>query len=131
VGSKPLSLLDCDLPIQTAGPSSSRRERARHMKQKPFMSSTIAPKGALSGAAVKPWMRPSVHRPYRPDVLRGFGLTSKDIDIFNPYDGFTLFFHIILKVSIGMVSSGGGARFLCRNISVEARIPLFQRRQLR
>jgi hypothetical protein len=55
----------------------------------------------------------------------GSGLTAKDIDIFNPYDGFTLFFQYFLEgFQWRGVKRGEAHDFYAGDISVEGPNPL-------
>ncbi len=97
--SKPMSLHDCDRPIQTAGAYLfTTAERARDMKQRPVY---------ILGHSSQRWTNRSSIQTLdeieaSTDLMarktyEASGLTAKDIDVFNPYDGYALFTQYYLE----------------------------------
>jgi hypothetical protein len=124
---KPMSLLDCDLPIQTAGAFlMTTADRARYMKQKPvYILNHCSQRGVVRSS----FETLDETEAFTDHIARmcneGSGLLAKDIDIFNPYDGFTLFFQYFLE-GFGWhgVKRGEAHDFYAGNISVEGPHPL-------
>jgi hypothetical protein len=96
---KPMNIYDCDLPIQTAGAFLfTTAERAKDMKQKPvYILNHVTQRGVVRSTcetlAETEEFTDSIAR----KVYEGSGLTAAEIDIMNPYDGFTLFTQYFLE----------------------------------
>ena len=123
---KPMNIFDCDLPIQVAvSYLFTTPERARNMKQKPVY--------ILNHASNRPRTRSSTEtleeieasqRSLARKLYEGSGLTAKDIDVFNPYDGFTLFSQYYLEgLQWRGVKRGEAHDFYASDISVEGPNP--------
>jgi acetyl-CoA acetyltransferase len=124
---KPMSLLDCDLPIQTAGAFLfTAAERARHMKQKPvYILNHCSQRGVVRSSCETLDETEAFTDHIARMCYEGSGLSAKDIDIFNPYDGFTLFFQYFLEgFQWHGVKRGEAHDFYAENISVEGPHPL-------
>jgi len=90
---EPLNLYDNDLPVNASGCYLlTTAERAKHMKQPPVYIWNHAEHLATLRSMVQTldeaqeWCDASARK-----TLEGAGLSIGDIDIFNPYDGYTLF----------------------------------------
>jgi acetyl-CoA acetyltransferase len=124
---KPMSLLDCDMPIQTAGAFLiTTAERARHMKQKPvYILNHCSQRGVVRSSCETLEETEEFTDHIARMCYEGSGLSSKDIDIFNPYDGFTLFFQYFLEgFQWRGVKRGEAHDFYAGDISVEGPNPL-------
>lgn len=124
---KPLNLYDADLPIQTAvAYLFTTPERARDMKQKPVY--------ILNHCTSKPKIRSSYRTLEETEawtdkmarqVYEGSGLTPSELDIFNAYDGFTLFHQYYLEgLQWHGVKRGEAHDFFTGDIRVEGPHPL-------
>ena len=124
--SKPMSLNDCDRPIQSAGAYLyTTAERARSMKQKPVY---------ILGHASQRWTnRSSVQTLDEIELstdaaarktLEAAGLSAAQVDVFNPYDGYTLFTQYFLE-AFGWhgVKRGEAHDFYAGDISVHGPHP--------
>ena len=90
---KPMNINDCDMPIQAAAAYiMTTAERAKDMNQKPVY--------VLNHSSNIPKVRSMVQTLDETEAsaasiakkaLEGAGITSSELDVFNPYDGFTLF----------------------------------------
>jgi hypothetical protein len=96
---EPLVIHDCDRPVNTcAAFVFTTAERAKHLRQKPIyvlnhaqnagrgrssMATLDEHQAAVASLARKMW--------------EGSGLTAKDVDIFNPYDGYLTFTQTFLE----------------------------------
>lgn len=90
---KPFNLYDCDIPVHTAGCFLvTTAERARHLKQRPayILSHSSGSRIARSLEVTLREYEESAVRVAR-IALEGAGLTSKDIDVANLYDGYAPF----------------------------------------
>ncbi len=124
---KPMSLLDCDMPIQTAGAFLiTTAERARHMKQKPiYILNHCSQRGVVRSSCETLDETEEFTDHIARMCYEGSGLSAKDIDIFNPYDGFTLFFQYFLEgFQWRGVKRGEAHDFYAGDISVEGPNPL-------
>jgi acetyl-CoA acetyltransferase len=90
---EPLCLYDADLPVNSAGCYLlTTAERAKDMKQKPVYIWNHAEHLAQHRSMVQTldeaqdWCEQSAKK-----TLEGAGLSIADIDVFNPYDGYTQF----------------------------------------
>lgn len=124
---KPLSLFDCDLPIQTAGAFLlTTAERARHMKQKPvYILNHCTQRGVVRSSCETLEETEAFSDSIARKVYEGSGLTPSELDVFNPYDGFTLFFQYYLEaMQWHGVKRGEAHDFYAGDISVEGPHPL-------
>ncbi len=123
---KPMNIYDCDLPIQVSvAYLFTTPERAKNMRQKPVY--------ILNHASNRPKSRgvtetldeiEASQRSLARKVYEGSGITAKDIDVFNPYDGFCLFSQYYLE-GFGWrgVSRGEAHDFYATDISVKGPNP--------
>ena len=96
---KPMNLYDADMPIQVSfAYVFTTADRAKDMKQPPVY--------ILNHASNVPNVRSNVQTLDEVEastdaiarkVFNGSGITASDIDVFNPYDGFTLFTQYYLE----------------------------------
>ena len=123
---EPLNLYDNDLPVNaSACYVLTTAERAKDMKQMPVYIWNHAEHLATMRSSVQTldeaeeWCAASARK-----TLEGAGLSITDIDIFNPYDGFTLFAHHWLE-AFGWhgVNKGESLEFYKGDISVEGPHP--------
>jgi acetyl-CoA acetyltransferase len=124
---KPMNLFDCDMPIQTAGAFlMTTGERARHMKQKPvYILNHCSQRGVVRSMVETLDETEEFTDHIARMCFEGSGLTAKEIDIFNPYDGFTLFFQYFLEgFHWHDVKRGEAHDFYAGDISVEGPHPL-------
>jgi len=96
---KPLRIWDCDRPVNAVTAFLfTTAERAKDMKQKPVyvLNHTQGSNGATSTQAtideVEDWGAQAARK-----VYQGSGMTWKDIDIFNPYDGYSTMTQFFLE----------------------------------
>ncbi|MBM2826854.1 MAG: hypothetical protein HW403_918 [Dehalococcoidia bacterium] len=124
---KPLNIWDADLPIQTAVAFLfTTAERARDMKQPPvYVLNHVQQRGVVRSMVetldeTEAWTDSIAKKCYE-----GSGLTPADLDIFNPYDGYTLFFQYYLE-GFGWhgVKRGEAHDFYAGDIRVEGPHPL-------
>jgi len=123
----PLRIWDCDRPLQVVTAYIfTTAERARDMKQKPVYvlnHNEGAGLGARSSQMSLEDVERSVARAARM-VYEGSGLSSKDVDIFNPYDGFATFIpHIVEAFQWHGVKWGDAHAFFNDDIRVEGPHP--------
>jgi acetyl-CoA acetyltransferase len=123
---KPMSINDCDLPIQTASAFLfTTADRARDMKQKPVYILNHASQRAQVRSSVETLdeteaFTDSIAR----KVYEGSGLTARELDICNPYDGFTLFTQYYLEgLQWHGVKRGEAHDFYAGDISVKGPHP--------
>lgn len=123
---EPLNLYDNDLPVNAAGCYVlTTAERARDMRQPPVYIWNHAEHLATLRSTVQTldeaqaWCEATAQK-----TLEGAGLSIDDIDIFNPYDGYTLFAHTWLE-AFGWhgVKKGEALAFYRGDISVEGPHP--------
>ena len=123
---KPLCLFDADRPVQTAAAYVfATADRAKDMKQTPVY--------ILNHSSHRPRSRSSVQSleeiEASTDMMaqlsyEGSGLTPRDIDVFNPYDGYTLFTQYYLEAyQWHGVKRGEAHDFYAGNITVEGPHP--------
>ncbi len=123
---KPMSLFDADMPVQGATCYViTSAERARDMAQPPIY--------ILNHAQAQHRVRSSVETIEETEawtdrmarmIFEGSGLGPADIDIFNPYDGFTLFSQYWLEAfQWHGVKRGEAHDFYAGDISVEGPHP--------
>ena len=123
---KPLSIFDCDRPVQTAACYlMTTAERAKDMQQKPvyvldYTTSDFHPRSSLETLdETEAWTDTMAKR-----VWSGSGLKAADIDVFNPYDGFALFTQYYLEAfQWHGVKRGEAHDFYSEDIRVEGPHP--------
>jgi len=123
---KPMNLFDNDMPLQVSvAYLFTTPERAKDMKQKPVY--------ILNHATNRPTYRSTTYtlddiEPAQEVLARklyeGSGITASELDVFNPYDGFTLFTQWYLE-GLGWhgVKKGEAHDFYNGDISVEGPHP--------
>ncbi len=124
---KPMSLLDCDLPNQTAVAFLfTTAERARHMKQKPvYILNHCSQRGKVRSSCETLEETEEFTDSIARKVYEGSGLTPSEVDVFNPYDGFILFFQYYLEgFQWHGVKRGEAHDFYAGDIRVEGPHPL-------
>jgi len=96
---KPMAINDCDLPIQTAGAFLfTTAERAREMKKKPvYVLNHVTQRGVVRSTCETLDETEEFSASIARKCFEGSGLSSSEVDIFNPYDGFTLFTQYFLE----------------------------------
>ena len=124
---KPLSLMDCDRPVHAAACYLvTTAERARDAKQKPVYVLSHSEDGPHTPRSTLETLEETeawTDRMAR-KVWRGSGLSPKDIDVFNPYDGFALFTQYFLEaLQWHGVKRGEAHDFYAGDISVEGSHP--------
>jgi acetyl-CoA acetyltransferase len=123
---KPMSLFDADLPVQAATCYLiTNAERARDMRQPPVY--------ILNHAQAQHRVRSMVETMEETEawtdrmarmIFEGSGLGPGDVDVFNPYDGFTLFTQYWLEAfQWHGVKRGEAHDFYAGDISVEGPHP--------
>ncbi len=123
---KPMSIFDADRPVQAATCYLfTSAERAQDMRQKPVY--------VLNHAQANHRVRSSIETIEETQqwtarmarmIYEGSGLTPADIDVFNPYDGFTLFTQYWLEAfQWHGVKEGEALQFYQGDISVEGPHP--------
>ncbi len=124
--SKPLSIYDCDLPIQTAiCYLFTTAERAKDMKQPPVYmlnhaSDSLRPRSSAHTLDEVEATTDSLAR----KLYTGSGLTPSEVDVYNPYDGFTLFTQYYLEaMNWHGVKRGEAHDFYAGDISVHGPHP--------
>jgi len=122
----PLNIWDADLPIQTAvAYLFTTPERAKDMKQKPvYVLNHVMQRGTPRSYVETLEESEAFTDSIAKKVLEGSGLTPSDIDVYNPYDGYTLFTQFYLE---GMqwhgVKRGEAHDFYAGDITVEGPHP--------
>ena len=124
---EPICMHDCDMPIQAvAAYVVTTAERAKDMKQKPvyFLAHATQTGPVRSSAQTLDEVEKSCDSVAR-KLYEGSGLNASDIDIFNPYDGFTAFTQYYLE-GFGWhgVKRGEAHDFYAGDITVEGPHPL-------
>jgi acetyl-CoA acetyltransferase len=122
----PMNIYDNDLPVNAAGCYLlTTSERAKDMKQKPIYIWNHAEHLATARSMVQTldeaetWCDATAKK-----TLDGAGLSIKDIDVFNPYDGYTLFAqHWLEAFQWHGVKKGEALQFYKGDISVEGPHP--------
>ena len=96
---KPLNIWDADLPIQTAVAFLfTTAERAKDMKQKPvYVLNHVAQRGITRSYVETLDETEAFTDSIAKKVLEGSGLAASEVDIYNPYDGYTLFTQYYLE----------------------------------
>ena len=125
---EPLSLFDCDRPVQTAACYIvTTAERAKDMKQQPVYvldhtESEFTPRSLTQTLdEAEEWTDIIAKKAYA-----GSGLSADDIDVFNPYDGFALFTQYELEAFQWRgVKRGDAHDFYAGDISVEGPNPFY------
>jgi acetyl-CoA acetyltransferase len=123
---RPLRLWDCDRPVNAAGAYLfTTSERAQDMKQKPvyvlnhsehnFPFKTTQP----TLDEIEMWTDKTAERMYE-----GSGLTASEVDIFNPYDGYSIMSQFFLEAfQWHGVNRGDAFAFYDGDITVEGPHP--------
>lgn len=123
---KPMNINDCDLPIQAAGAFLfTTAERARQMKKKPvYVLNHVGQRGIVRSSMETLDETEQFCASIAKKCLEGAGLRADEVDIFNPYDGFTLFTQWFLE-GFGWhgVKKGEAHDFFAGDISVEGPHP--------
>jgi acetyl-CoA acetyltransferase len=124
---KPANLFDCDLPIQVVcAYLFTTAERARDMKQKPIyvMNHNQGNTGRPRSSQITCDEQEVANAMAAQMAYEGSGWTPRDVDIFNPYDGYSWFLPFFLE-AFGWHGVGyGEARdFFNGDISVEGPHP--------
>jgi acetyl-CoA acetyltransferase len=123
---KPMNINDCDLPIQAAGAFIfTTAERARNMKKKPiYVLNQVTHRGVVRSTCETLDETEEFSASTARKCYEGSGLKASDIDIFNPYDGFTLFTQYFLE-GFGWhgVKKGEAHDFYADDIRVEGPHP--------
>lgn len=90
---KPMGLMDMDLPIQTAGAFLfTTAERAKAMRQKPiYILNHVTQRGVVRSSTETLEETEAFAASIAKRCYEGSGLTPAELDVFNPYDGYTLF----------------------------------------
>lgn len=125
--SKPLSLMDCDRPIQVSiCYVITTAERAKDMKQPPVYILNHATTRVKSRSSVFDLDETEAATDSQARKLyEGSGLTSKDIDLENCYEGFTIFHHYFLEaLQWHGVKRGESHDFYAGDIRVEGPHPI-------
>lgn len=124
---KPLRIHDCDRPVQGgACYIVTTAERAKDMKQKPvyFLNHTVNKmegRSTIDTLEEVEDMTDSLAR----KLYDGSGLRPSDIDVYNPYDGFTFFTQYYLEsMQWHGVKKGEAHAFYAGDIRVEGPHPL-------
>lgn len=123
---KPMSIFDCDRPVQAATCYIfTSAERAKDMRQKPVyvLNHNETQHRVRSMIETPEETREWTNRMARM-VYEGSGLTPAELDVFNPYDGFTLFTQYWLE-AFGWhgVKEGEAHDFYQEDLSVEGPHP--------
>ena len=123
---KPMSIYDCDMPIQVAvAYLFTTAERAKDMKQKPvYILNHVSNKPkARSTIATLDEIEPAQDSLAK-KLYEGAGITANDVDVLNPYDGFLIFTQFYLD-GFGWrgVKRGEALDFYATDISVEGPSP--------
>lgn len=124
---KPLNLYDADLPIQASVAFlMTTAERARDMKQKPvYILNQCSQRGVVRSMVETLDETEAFTDSIARKCYEGSGLTPSELDIFNPYDGYTLFFQYYLEgFQWHGVKRGEAHDFYAGDISVEGPHPL-------
>ena len=123
---KPLNIWDADLPIQTAvAYLYTTPERAKDMKQPPvYILNHVTQRGVVRSYIETLEETEAFTDSIAKKILEGSGLTPGEIDVYNPYDGYTLFTQYYLE---GMgwhgVKRGEAHDFYAGDIRVEGPHP--------
>ncbi len=123
---KPMSIMDMDLPIQTAVAFVlTTSERAGHMKQKPvYVLNHCSQRGKVRSTTETLEETEAFSDNIAQMCYEGSGLTPGEVDIFNPYDGYTLFSQYFLEAFHWHgVKKGEAHDFYAGDISVEGPHP--------
>ncbi|MBI2887546.1 MAG: hypothetical protein HYY02_10100 [Chloroflexi bacterium] len=123
---KPMCIMDMDLPIQTAVAFVvTTGERARGMKQKPvYILTHCSQRGVVRSTTETLDETEAFAANIAGMCYEGSGLTARELDVFNPYDGYTLFTQYYLE-AFGWhgVKRGEALDFYAGDIRVEGPHP--------
>ena len=123
---KPLNIWDADLPIQTAWAYLyTTAERAKDMKQKPvYILNHVTQRGVVRSYIETLTETEAFTDSIAKKVLEGSGLTAGEVDVYNPYDGYTLFSQYYLEgLQWHGVKRGEALDFYGGDITVEGPHP--------
>ena len=127
--SSPLSLFDCDIPVQGCGAFViTSADRARDLPHKPAYVRGIASSG-FAGNGIGSFVHP-----LEPTMEAGFliakhlwqstGVEPADVDVLNVYDGFSVFVPLFLE-ALGFCPEGEAFSFMTpENIGINGELPL-------
>ena len=123
---KPLRLWDCDRPVNASGAYLfTTAERARDMKQQPvyILNHNQHSAGTRSTQAVLEEIEAETDRLARM-MFEGSGLSADEVDIFNPYDGYSTMTQFWLEAfQWHGVKRGDAFQFYADDIRVEGPHP--------
>ena len=123
---KPMSIMDMDLPIQTAVAFVlTTGERARGMRQKPvYILNHCSQRGVVRSTTETLEETEAFADHIAAMCYEGSGLKPSELDVFNPYDGYVLFTQYYLD-AFGWhgVKRGEALDFYAGDISVEGPHP--------
>ena len=124
---KPSNLYDNDLPIMvSAAFLFSTAERAKDMKQKPvYILNHVSTRPTNRGVQTRldDWQEGADYTARR--LYEGAGITAKDVDFENAYDGFSLFHQFHLEgLGFAGVKKGEALDFYQTDISIEGPHPV-------
>ncbi|MDA0987737.1 MAG: hypothetical protein O2783_01095 [Chloroflexi bacterium] len=123
---KPMNIYDCDMPIHTAGAFLlTTAERAVNMKQKPvYVLNHVSQRAKVRSSVETLDETEAFTDSIARKVYEGSGLTASELDICNPYDGFTLFTQYFLEgLQWHGVQRGEAHDFYAGDISVKGPHP--------
>jgi acetyl-CoA acetyltransferase len=123
---RPLCIYDCDLPIQVcAAFLFTTPERARDMKQTPvYILNHVQNRLKVRSSAQTLDETEATTDSLARMLYEGSGLTPRELDVFNPYDGFTLFTQYYLEaMQWHGVKRGEAHDFYAGDIRVEGPHP--------
>jgi acetyl-CoA acetyltransferase len=122
----PLNIWDADLPIQTAvAYLFTTAERAKDMKQKPvYILNHVSQRGVTRSYVETLDETEAFSASIAKKCLEGSGLTVDQLDVYNPYDGYTLFSQYYLEAMHWHgVQKGEAHDFYAGDITVEGPHP--------
>ena len=123
----PIKIWDCDRPINSVGAFVfTTAERSRDMRQKPIyvMNHNQGNTGRSRSSQITVDEQEETNALAASMAYEGSGWTSKDVDIFNPYDGYSWFLPFFLE-AFGWhgVDKGDARDFFNGDITVEGPHP--------
>lgn len=125
----PIKIWDCDRPVNSVGAFVfTTAERARDMRQKPVyvMNHTAGNTGRPRSSQITCDEQEEANATAARMGYEGAGWTARDVDIFNPYDGYSWFMPFFLE-AFGWhgVKKGEANDFFNGDISVEGPHPFY------
>jgi hypothetical protein len=124
----PAHIWDYDRPVNAAGAFViTTAERARDMKHKPvyIMNHNQGSGGGASSSSITLEEYENANKKVARMAYEGSGMQPKDIDIFNPYDGFSSFLPFSLEAfEWHGVQKGEAKDFVKEDLSVEGPHPI-------